>query len=160
MEKIKNFDHEAYPKFSRAVYLFLFSYYAFGVNLKDLSSLKRSNIYGKELRYKRSKTGEEFCFELNADALRIIGHFNSDSEYLFPVLSEFHKTAQQQKDRIHKVQGQINKTLKQVAQVLEIDVNLTFYVARHTMATTLKRKQISTDVIKEVGLAIKRWTKS
>lgn len=150
MEKIKNFDHEAYPKFSKAVYLFLFSYYAFGVNLKDLSSLKRSNIYGKELRYKRSKTGEEFCFELNADALRIIGHFDSDSEYLFPVLSEFHKTAQQQKDRIHKVQGQINKTLKQVAQVLEIDVNLTFYVARHTMATTLKRKQISTDVIKEV----------
>ena len=150
MNKIKHFDHEQHPKFSRAVHLFLFSYYAFGINLNDLARLKSENIYGTELRYKRSKTGEDFCFELTPDALRIIGHFHTDSEFLFPILSDFHKTAQQQKDRIHKVQGQINQALKQVAKVLEIDVNLTFYVARHTMATTLKRKEVSTDVIKEV----------
>ena len=46
--------------------------------------------------------------------------------------------------------GHINTALKQIARQLEIDINLTFYVARHTMATTLKRKQVSTDVIKEV----------
>lgn len=150
MEKIKNFDHKKYPKLSRAVNLFIFSYYAFGINLKDISGLKKSNIYGNELRYKRAKTGEEFCFELNAEALRLIGHFSSDSEYLFPILADFHKTAQQQKDRIHKVQGQVNKSLKKAAEVSGINVNLTFYVARHTMATTLKRKQVSTNVIQQV----------
>ncbi len=150
MDKIKQFDHEANPKLSRAVNFFLFSYYAFGINLKDLALLTKDHIYGKELRYTRSKTGEKFCFELTEEALKIIEHYNSDSKYLFPILSEFHKTAQQQKDRIHKVQGQINKSLKMVAAVLGIDVTLTFYVARHTMATTLKRKQVSTDVIREV----------
>ncbi|MGK0365922.1 MAG: integrase/recombinase XerD [Saprospiraceae bacterium] len=150
MDKIKAFDHEANPKLSRAIYLFQFSYFAFGINLKDLAELKKSNLYGSELRYKRSKTGEEFCFELNTDALRIIGYFNSDSDYLFPILTEFHKTGQQKKDRIHKVQGQVNKALKEAAKVCDIDVNLTFYVARHTMATTLKRKQVSTDVIQQV----------
>lgn len=68
----------------------------------------------------------------------------------FPILSEFHQTAQHQKDRIHKIQGQINMALKKVAKALGIEVNLTFYVARHTMATTLKRKEVSTDVIREV----------
>jgi len=150
MDKIKNFDYEAHPKLSRAVRLFLFSYYAFGINLKDLSHLQKSNLYGSELRYTRSKTGEKFCFELPEEALKIIEFYNSESSYLFPVLSEFHKTPQQQKDRIHKVQGQINKSLKLVASTLGIDVVLTFYVARHTMATTLKRKEVSTDVISEV----------
>ncbi|MEZ4994628.1 MAG: site-specific integrase [Saprospiraceae bacterium] len=150
MEKIKNFDHENHPKLSRAAYLFLFSYYAFGINLKDLAHLTTKNLYGTELRYERSKTGEKFCFELNEEALKIIDHFTSDSMYLFPILSEYHKTPQQQKDRIHKVQGQINRDLKTISHILDIDVNLTFYVARHTMATTLKRKEVSTDVIKEV----------
>lgn len=149
-EKIKTFDLEKHPKLTRAVHLFLFSYYAFGINLNDLSRLKNSNLYDNQLRYKRAKTGEEFCFELNDDALKLIKYYESDSDYLFPVLSDFHQTAQQKKDRIHKVQGQINKSLKKVAEICEIDVNLTFYVARHTMATTLKRKSVSTDVISEV----------
>jgi len=102
------------------------------------------------LRYTRSKTGEKFCFRLSEEAQKLIALYNSDSSYLFPILSEFHKSPQQQKDRIHKVQGQINKALKQVALVVGIEVNLTFYVARHTMATTLKRKQVSTDVISEL----------
>jgi len=45
---IKNFDHEKYPKLSRAVKLFLFSYFAFGINLKDLSHLQKKNLYGTE----------------------------------------------------------------------------------------------------------------
>jgi integrase/recombinase XerD len=150
LEKLKCFDFNANPKLSRAMNLFMFSYYAFGINLQDLAHLKKQDIYGKELRYTRSKTGEKFCFELNDEALKIVERYDSDSAYPFPILSDFHKNAQQQKDRIHKVQGQINRSLKQVATVLEIDVNLTFYVARHTMATTLKRKQVSTDVIREV----------
>ncbi len=150
IEKIKVFDHEKHPKLSKAAYYFLFSYYAFGINLKDLAQLKKSHLYGTQLNYKRSKTKEQFCFELNVEALKIIEHYASDSEYLFPILSDFHKTPLQQKNRLHKVQGQINKALKQVAKVLEIDVNLTFNVARHTMATTLKRNEISTNVIQEV----------
>ena len=56
----------------------------------------------------------------------------------------------QKKDRLNKKRRQINDALKVIAAKLQIHVNLTFYVARHTMATTLKRKQVSTDVIKEV----------
>ncbi|MCH2232474.1 MAG: site-specific integrase [Crocinitomicaceae bacterium] len=120
MEKVKNFDHEAHPKLSKAVNLFLFSYYAFGINLMDLSHLKKDNIHEQELRYTRSKTGEKFCFELNTEALRIINHFKSDSAYLFPILSEFHKSAQQKKDRIHELQGQINLALKRLLRCLAL----------------------------------------
>jgi hypothetical protein len=77
LDSIKKFDHEKFPKLSRAVNLFLFSYFAFGINLKDLSHLQKKNLYGTELKYTRSKTGKKFCFELNEDALKIINNFYS-----------------------------------------------------------------------------------
>ena len=46
----------------------------------QLPHLKKKNIYDNELRYKRSKTGEEFCFELNEKALEIVKKYDSDSE--------------------------------------------------------------------------------
>lgn len=150
LEKLKNADFSDQPKLEYAAKLFLFSYYAFGINLKDMALLKKENIYEGQLRYTRSKTKERFCFVLNKEARNIINHFESDSDFLFPIFSDFHKTPMQQKDRMNKKRGHINTALKQIARQLEIDVNLTFYVARHTMATTLKRKQVSTDVIKEV----------
>jgi hypothetical protein len=44
----------------------------------------------------------------------------------------------QKKDRLNKKRRHINDSLKVIATKLKIDFNLTFYVARHTMATTLK----------------------
>lgn len=58
IEKIENFDFDKYSKYSIAVQLFLFSYYSVGINLKDIDELRKSDIYGTELRYTRSKTGK------------------------------------------------------------------------------------------------------
>ena len=44
---------------------------------------------------------------------------------------------------------QVNKDLKQIAKLLDIQSHITFYCARHTSATTLKRRGVSTDIISE-----------
>ncbi|HAS40222.1 MAG TPA: hypothetical protein DCS93_07070 [Microscillaceae bacterium] len=43
----------------------------------------------------------------------------------------------------------MNKDLRKIAEIQGIDKSFTFYTARHTSATTLKRSGVSTDVISE-----------
>lgn len=53
-------------------------------------------------------------------ALELINKYKSDNQsYIFPILSSFHKTEEQQKCRRRKVMKKINKRLK-----LEKTVNL------------------------------------
>lgn len=60
-----------------------------------------------------------------------------------------HITATQRENRLHKVLGQVDKSLKIVAQIAKVDVNLTTYVARHSYATVLKRSGVPTSIICE-----------
>ena len=161
IEKIKSFDHAKYPHLSDTVNYFLFSFYTFGTNFTDIANLTSDNIYNCRLIYRRSKTGKLFNIKITERAHNILDYFaHNESDYLFPILSDFHQSEQQKKYRIKKVRKKVNTGLKEVAEILDIKVNLTFYVARHTMATTLKREGISTDIISEaMGHADVRTTK-
>lgn len=44
---------------------------------------------------------------------------------------------------------QFNKSLKELANLAGIDINLTTYVARHTYATVLKMSEVDADKISE-----------
>ena len=150
MEKIKQFPYEEYPELGRAVRYFLFSYYARGINFIDMAKLRKGNIYDGRLRYNRSKTGRSFNIKLSKPLIEIIAYFEDpNSDYLFPILNEFHVTPQQVKYRAEKCLKQYNAQLAEVAKVLKIKFKLTSYVARHTYATTLKRKNVDISVISE-----------
>ena len=70
--------------------------------------------------------------------------------FFFPILDVTrHITATQRENRLHKVLGQVDKSLKIVAQIAKVDVNLTTYVARHSYATVLKRSGVPTSIICE-----------
>ncbi|TWP22484.1 hypothetical protein ETU10_11055 [Apibacter muscae] len=51
--------------------------------------------------------------------------------------------------RKDKTLKKYNKDLKLIAQVCEINETITSYVARHSFATNLKQKGVSTDIISE-----------
>jgi site-specific recombinase XerD len=69
------------------------------------------------------------------------------ARYVFPVLNGEHHTEKQQWDRIRKCLKAWNKQLKEVGEILGIKVPITSYVARHTYATTLKRKGVDLAMI-------------
>lgn len=50
---------------------------------------------------------------------------------------------------MHKVLAIINKSLKAVGEELNLPIDLTTYVARHTYATVLKRSGVNTSIISE-----------
>jgi len=131
---------------------FLFSYYNMGINFTDLARLKWSNIYDDRMQYRRIKTGKLYSIKLLAPAIEILEYykenfFQGSGGYIFPILSIEHKTEISIRNRIHKVLGQVNKNLKELPGTQNFNIKLTTYVARHSWATILKNKGVSTAII-------------
>lgn len=150
MDKVKRFPFTDHPHLTESVRLFLFSYYARGMNFADMAQLKRSDVYDGRIFYRRRKTNDAFSIPVGDALAEILAAFDGgDSPYLFPILDEQHATERQQWNRIQKCLKRFNLELKEAAEVVGITVPLTSYVARHTFATTLKRKGVDVSVISE-----------
>lgn len=131
--------------------IFAFTYYCGGINFVDIAHLTKANITDGRLIYKRQKTKKLIKIPLQPQAVALIEKYSNDeSQYLFPILSDFHKTDIQQANRIHKVISKVNERLKQIGKALNLPITLTTYVARHSQATVMKRAGVSTAVIREI----------
>ena len=147
-------------KLAKAV--FLFSFYAGGINFVDLGQLRWRDLSGSDetgqtqrLHYVREKTGGKFSLRLLPPAVALIASFHpftyaSAESYLFPILDlTKHASPAQIKNRLHKVLGQVNKDLKILGKSANIATPLTTYVARHSFATTLRHGGTNTAVISQ-----------
>ena len=133
-----------------AIDLFTFSYRAAGINFGDIARLTKDNILENRLIYIRKKTQKQIKVSLQEQAIKLIQKYSMpDNPYLFPILSSFHKTEQQKVNRIHKIIAKVNKSLKEIGERLNIPIDLTTYVARHSFATVLKRSGVNTSLICE-----------
>ena len=133
--------------------IFLFSFYTMGTNLVDIANITWENIHGGRLKYIRAKTHKPYNIVLTEKAKQILKYYKSvkTDKYIFPIYSEgVHVTAQQQANRLHKVMQNTNEDLKEIARKCKIKENLTTYVARHSAATILNHKGVSTTVISEL----------
>lgn len=138
------------PMEQLAIDLFTFSYLCAGINFIDMAKLKQSNIQENQLVYNREKTKKLIIVPLQEPAMQIIEKYNNDkSPFIFPILSNFHKSEVQVANRLHKVLAKINKHLKEIGVKLNLPIPLTTYVARHSFATVLKRAGVSTSIISE-----------
>jgi site-specific recombinase XerD len=141
-----------YTELSRDI--FLFSYFSAGINFKDISTLRYSNIANGRIYYRRHKTGKEMNCRLTPTTEAIIDKYkragNTEDDYIFPILDgDIHKSEQQIYNRLHKVLAHINRELKGWSKRLSISPPLTTYVARHTYATVLKREGVNVALISE-----------
>ena len=130
--------------------IFTFSYLMGGINFVDIAGLTNKSIVDNRLIYIRKKTGKLIKIPIHLKAAQLIQKYsNEESRYLFPILFNYHKTEQQKANRIHKVITKVNKHLKEVGKELNLPIDLTTYVARHSFATVLKRAGVSTSLISE-----------
>lgn len=133
-----------------AIDLFTFSYLCAGINFIDMAKLKYSNIQDNQIVYNREKTKKLIIVPLQERAKQIIDKYNDGkTAFVFPILSNFHKSEVQIANRLHKVLAKINKHLKEIGVKLNLPIPLTTYVARHSFATVLKRAGVSTSIISE-----------
>lgn len=155
MDKLKGFPFDKAPHLAESVRYFIFSYYARGINFVDIAHLKPENIVEGRLIYRRQKTKgkkgreAEFSIKVSEALSSILATFEHEGSYLFPILGPEHVTEKQKWTRIRKCLKKVNRDLKQAAEVVGIRTPLTSYVARHTFATTLKRKGVDLALISE-----------
>ncbi|MBS7198581.1 site-specific integrase [Butyricimonas sp. An62] len=141
-----------YLEFSRDI--FLFSYFTAGINFIDIATLKYHDIDNSHIYYSRHKTQKNMKATLLPDALVILKKYMKEEatkdDYIFPILDkQIHITKQQQYNRILKARRKINKNLKIIGKELNINIQITTYVARHTFATVLKRSGVNIGIISE-----------
>jgi integrase/recombinase XerD len=138
------------PMWNARNYFFL-SFGLIGISFTDLAYLKQDSIKKGRLKYARKKTGTQLCILLQPYPLRLLTSYNlHDTDYLIPVLPngivEGSKSAK-------RIIGQwiktTNKYLSRLAELCNIDAEITSYVARHSWATTAKRLGYSNEMIAE-----------
>ena len=148
-KEVDNIGKRQYVQLSKDI--FIFSYLCGGINFTDIANLTKVNITNGRIHYIRQKTGKLIKLGISEEALQIIKKYESESKgYLFPILNaNIHKTPLQKQNRIHKMLGKINKNLKLIAAQLNVDANMTTYVARHSFASVLKKSGVSIALISE-----------
>ncbi|AZA92385.1 Tyrosine recombinase XerD [Chryseobacterium nakagawai] len=156
-EILLNFNIEHIPSAKNAKYLYIFSYYARGMNFTDLAELKWSDMENHQFNYNRNKT--DVLLKVKLPHIPIIDEIlqfykiyrPSETPYIFPILNKKIKeySPEEMKKRKDSVRSYYNRQLKEILKLCEIDKNITFYTARHTFATTALRKDVNINIIKQ-----------
>lgn len=130
---------------------FLFSFYAMGMNFADIAYLKPSNIIEGRIEYKRRKTNKTYSIKTTPPIKEILSIYLKDKtkdDYIFPIITQG-DTPQRQYQEFFEQRRVYNQQLKEIAKEIDIETNLTSYVARHSWATVAKHKGVPTEVISE-----------
>ncbi|WP_298732232.1 site-specific integrase [uncultured Chitinophaga sp.] len=139
--------------------LWFFCYFGNGMNPNDLAHLKYKNIHGEYLHFYRAKTEltarndpKLITVYISEDMRNFIDRWgNKDvapDNYIFPILQS-DLTPLQEYSAVTRLTQFINDWMKKIGQRLNIAIEVTTVVTRHTFATLLKKAGASTEFIQE-----------
>lgn len=117
---------------------FLCSYLMNGISFIDMAFLRIDNIVDGRIQYRRQKTARPYDIKITEQLSSIMNRYLKDkikTDYIFPIIKR--DEIQDQYKDVRWARKRYNKRLKEIAQLCEIEENLTSYVSRHSMATNL-----------------------
>lgn len=140
--------------------MWLFAYFANGMNVKDIALLKYENIDKETLSYIRSKTKNStkeniitIEVSINEDIKRIIKKWGNKpakpKNFIFDILHPQDLSGLQIYRDINQAVKVINKYMKRIASNLELERAPTTNFARHSFSTILKRSGVPIEMISE-----------
>jgi integrase/recombinase XerD len=156
---------------ARAKDFWLFSYFANGINMKDIALLKFRHIQGEYIVFERAKTlrttrsnPKPISIYITGEMKQIMDRWSnvptSPEDYIFPIL-EPRANLERQRKLIQQFTKNTNKWMKEIGNRLELNMPVTTYAARHSFSTVLKRSGASTEFISEaLGHADVKTTES
>ena len=114
------------------------------MNFADMAYLKLENINDGRIDYTRQKTRKKYSIKINASIQEILKQYiykKDFDEFIFPIILRTENKILEFKD-ISERRRRYNHYLKDIAKLIEIETNLTSYVARHSWATIAKHKGV------------------
>jgi len=127
---------------------FISSYMMYGMNFSDMAYLKMTDIKDGRIQYRRRKTNKLYDIKITPNLERILSHYKKNNNglgFVFPILRRA-ELADQDKD-IMWARKRYNKKLKALAELCEIEANLTSYVSRHSFATQAMLQEVPLNAI-------------
>ncbi|WP_300255065.1 site-specific integrase [uncultured Alistipes sp.] len=147
VRKIRSLDLSAWPKLDYARDMFLLSFYTRGMSFVDMVYLRKNDLKGGILTYRRKKTGQQLSIRWESCMQEIVDKYpDRHPDYLLPILRS---DAGSERSQYKNVGHLINRNLKKIGQRLQLPVPLTLYVARHTWASVARSQHIPLSVISE-----------
>lgn len=145
---IKELDLTLKPHLDYARDMFLFSFYTRGMSFIDMAYLKKSDLKNGILTYRRRKTGQQLTIKWEKCMEEIVTKYEdrSATQYLLPIITNLFANERVQ---YMNALSRVNVALKEVARLVDLQIPLTMYCARHGWASVAKSKNIPLSVISE-----------
>ena len=122
-----------------------------GIPFADLVFLRKSDLRGNVLYYRRKKTGTRMEVNVPAEAARIITRYgckNRRSPYLFPFVKSAEGTYQAYKE-YRSALRLFNARLKQLKTALKLHTHISSYTIRHSWATLAYHLEVHPGIISQ-----------
>ena len=147
IKKIKTLDLRGTPSLDYARDMFMLSFYMRGMSFVDMAFLRRSDLSNGHITYRRRKTGQKLLVGWTSEMQAIVDKYPLNAtNYLLPIIK---RAGCNERYVYRNVNYNINHSLKKIATMLNINMPLTLYVARHSWASAAKSKGIPLSVISE-----------
>ena len=147
IKQIKNLDLSLQPSLNFARDMFLFSFYTRGMSFIDMAYLKKKDLSNGILSYRRRKTGQQLFIRWEKCMQEIVCKYdNPRSEFLLPIIKRADKDNRLQYQSTLRF---VNNHLKSIVALLNIEIPISMYTARHSWASIAKSKNIPISVISE-----------
>jgi integrase len=140
-------DLSSEPKLEFARDMFLFSFYTRGMSFIDMAYLKKRDLNGGVLAYRRRKTGQQLFIKWEQVMQDIVKKYEIEhSVFLLPIIRTGMST---ERNQYLAAAHTVNRCLKDIGELIGLSLPLTTYVARHAWASIAKSKNIPLSVISE-----------
>lgn len=131
--------------------MFVLMFLLRGLPFVDLAYLRKSDLSGNVITYRRRKTGRSLSVTLTSEAMLLIKDYmdkGMDSPYLFSILKSNEGTEAAYREYQIALRN-FNQNLLVLSELLELEGKLSSYTARHTWATTAYHCEIHPGIISE-----------
>lgn len=139
------------PAMQRARHFFILMFLMRGMPFVDLAYLRKSDLHGNVITYRRRKTGRPLSVTLTNEAMRIVRmYMNQDvhSPYLFSFLRSSEGTMEAYREYQLALRS-FNRQLLILGEFLGIPNRLSSYITRHTWATTAYYCEVHPGIISQ-----------
>ncbi|MDE7097304.1 MAG: site-specific integrase [Muribaculaceae bacterium] len=147
VRKIRHLDLLRRPSLDYARDMFILSFCMRGMSLVDMAFLRKSDLRGGYVTYRRRKTGKVMKIAWTLEMQTIIEKYGENtSRYLLPILTSHDVDAR----LCYRNAGhRINRALRKIGMLVGAGMPLTLYVARHSWASVARANGIPVSVISE-----------
>lgn len=147
VKRIKNLDLSLRPGLEFARDMFIFSFYTRGMSFIDMAYLKKKDLSDGVLTYRRRKTGQLLSSRWEKCMQEIVDRYDTGSGcYLLPIIRN---AGENERAQYQNAMFLVNRKLKVIGRMTDLQLPLTMYVARHAWANAAKNKHIPLSVISE-----------